>query len=273
MAAPPAPPAPMSHAAASAGVGAGALAREALGDQFTMLWVNNAVQGWVVGVAPGPLNLEQARAHIVEALTPHFAPGDLAYLGERLHVDPQPYGEAELRATQAQATADMMAANLGVFWRVGHGLCVYTDTIRVVLQLYDDSTPEIVERVRAIVAPQGDRVLVVVLPHGPPRPAIALPIAPGPTPAPAISVQRYVSTANAKRCIRGAVAKIAMRRGQTGVRSLSVKAGGRRRTISGARLRKPIEVRLTRARTPVEMTVKLRDGRTGTRSVTFTRCR
>jgi len=78
--------------------------------------------------------------------------------------------------------------------------------------------------------------------------------------------------ADAKRCIRGGLVKIAVRRGRSDVRLLSVKADGRRRTISGARLRKPIEVKLKRSRTVVEVTVRLRGGRTGTKTFTFTRC-
>ena len=78
---------------------------------------------------------------------------------------------------------------------------------------------------------------------------------------------------NPKRCIRGKRVRIALRRGMSDARSLSVKANGRRRTISGARLRKPLEVRLTRTKTVVEVAVRLRGGRTGTKVVTFTRCR
>lgn len=38
--------------------GAEGASRDALGEQFTMLWFNDALQRWVVGVAPGPLDLQ-----------------------------------------------------------------------------------------------------------------------------------------------------------------------------------------------------------------------
>ena len=131
--APPPPPAPTSRSAVYPSVGAGALAREALGAQFTMLWVNNVVQGWVVGLAPGALDVEQARTRIVDALAPHFTPADHAYLAERLHVDPQPYSETELRATQAQVDADLTAASIPA--SRGYGACRLSDAIRVEVTL------------------------------------------------------------------------------------------------------------------------------------------
>jgi hypothetical protein len=276
---PPPPPPPVLRSATSATyptVGARTVAREAVGAQYTMLWLNSTVQGWVVGVAPGPLDLQQARARIVEGLVPHFTPADLAYLDERLHVDPQPYSDAELQATQAQVHADLMA--MGARWSGGISGCSRSDTVRVEITLYNGTDTQLVERVRAALAPHGDRVRLEVVPYGPPSPPIGLPPPPPPpkpkpAPEPAISVHRYVSMGNAKRCVRGGRVRIAVRRGQSTVRSLSVKANGRRRTISGARLRKPLEVRLTRRKTVVEVVVRLRGGRTGTKVVTFTRCR
>jgi hypothetical protein len=276
---PPPPPPPVSRSATSAtsatypAVGARTVAREAVGAQYTMLWLNSTLQGWVVGVAPGPLDLQQARARIVEALVPHFTPADLAYLDERLYVDPQPYSEAELQATQAQVHADLFA--MGAFWGGSIGGCYDSDTVRVQIRLYNGTDTQLVERVRAALAPHGDRVRLEVVPHGPPSPGGPLPPAPAPVPAPepAISVQRYVSMTNPKRCIRGKRVRIALRRGMSDARSLSVKVNGRRRTISGARLRKPLEVRLTRKKTVVEVAVRLRGGRSGTKVFTFTRCR
>ena len=151
-------------------VGARTVAREAVGAQYTMLWLNSTVQGWVVGVAPGPLDLQQARARIVEALVPHFTPADLAYLDEHLYVDPQPYSDAELQATQAQVHADLMA--IGARWSGGISGCSRSDTVRVEITLYNGTDTQLVERVRAALAPHGDRVRLEVVPHGPPSPAI-----------------------------------------------------------------------------------------------------
>ena len=159
---PPSPGTPPLPAPRS-GPGAFDLARNVLAGQFAGGWVNDDVQGWVVGVAPGPLGVAAARAAIVEALGQHFAGSDLAELTRRLHVDQQPYSEAA--------------------------------------------------RVRISV-----RVT---------RPA---------------------------------------------VRGLSVRSGGRTRTIGGARLRKPLVVALRTERTTVVVTVRLADGRTATHSPTYVRC-
>jgi len=277
--APPTAPASMSRMSGATGGGATGAAREALGDQFTMLWFNSTLQGWVVGVAPGPLDLQQARAAIVDRLSARFAPDDVAFLAQRLHLDAQPYRESELKATQAGVQADLTAAGLGVAWSVGYGLCQLSDAIRVEIGLYADSTPEIVERVRALMAPYGDRVRLGVSPHGPPT-AMALPLiggAPRPpgiaVPAP-LSIGRYVSMVSSARCVRGARINVAVRGAQRGkVALLTVRANGRRRTIGGARLRSPITVKLTHRRTSVVVAVKLRNGLRGERTVTVTRCR
>jgi len=68
---------------------------------------------------------------------------------------------------QAGITADLSAAGLDVGWSVGIGLCELSDAIRVEVGLYRDSTPGIVERVRALLTPYGDRVRLGVSPGGP----------------------------------------------------------------------------------------------------------
>ena len=273
---PPAPPPPVaaSRSALYPAAGARQVARDALGGQFATLWANNVVQGWVVGVSPGPLEPEPARARSVDGLVPHFTPTDFAFLTERLYVDPQPYSEMEIHATMAQVSADLAAAGIRAV-TVRYGLCTLSDAIRVEVMLDIASDAPTVERVRAILVPYGDRVRLGFSPYSGPPPPV-----PGesPRPAPALaqpraSVHRYVTMTRPKRCIRGAIARIAVRRGSTDVLSLSVQADGRRRTISGARLRKPLEVRLQRRRTVVEVAVRLRGGRTATKVVTFTRCR
>lgn len=273
---PPAPPPEMALTRSSAQTTGGATdaAREALGAQFTLVWLSDTLQGWVVGVAPGPLDLAQARAAIVGRLAARFAPADVALLDARLYVDPQPYGEAQLRATQAGVEADLHAAAVGVGWSVAFG-CELSDAIRVEVELFSDSTPEIVERVRAVLAPYGDRVRLTVSPAGPPV-ITAMPLMPGSITRPgqdAVAVRRYVSLARSSRCIRAARTNVAVRPEQRArVALLTVTARGRRRTISGARLRKPISVALTRRRTTVVIAVKLRDRRRGERTITFTRC-
>ncbi|HEX4363050.1 MAG TPA: hypothetical protein VHZ75_00755 [Solirubrobacteraceae bacterium] len=78
---------------------------------------------WVVGLAPGPLDVSAAHAAIVQALGQHAAGADLAELTERLHVDPQPYSEDELRATGDAVTNALVSAQLGVGWTAGAGGC------------------------------------------------------------------------------------------------------------------------------------------------------
>ena len=76
-----------------------------------------------------------------------------------------------------------------------------------------------------------------------------------------------------RRCVRGRQVRISARAGQPAVKSLTVRSGGRSRTISGKRLTKPLVVTLRARRTNVEVTVRLADGRAGSRTATYTRCR
>lgn len=281
----PAPPTPPRTRASAARLsstqegGATAAAREALGAQFTMSWLSNPLQGWAVGMAPGPLDLAQARAAILDRLAARYSPEDVAFLASKLHVDPQPYSEAELKAVQAAVVADLQAAGPGIAWGVGLGLCQLSDAIRVEVQLFQPATPENVARVRALLAPYGDRVAFAVSPHGPPMPALsALPSGGGPTPAPpgtqaTVGVGRYVSMARADRCIRTTRINVAVRRERrASVALLTVRVNGRRRTVGGARLRQPITIALKQRRTSVVVAVKLRNGLRGERAVTLTRC-
>jgi len=276
---PPAPPAPPARLSRATSQGwAKDSAREALGEQFTMMWVSNALQGWVIGVAPGPLDLVQARAEIVARLATYFSGDDLAYLTERLHVDAQPYRESELQATQAGVRADLAAGGVGPT-SVGFGLCRLSDAIRVEVTLYQPVSAEMIQRAQALLVTYGDRVRMEVSQRGLPSPAIAfgpyplLPKSPGRPPAAAISVLRYVSMPNSKPCVRGSRVTLAVRRpSRSPVITLSVRANGVRRTISATRLRRPLVVELTRRRTRIEVAVKLRDGTRGTRTTTLTRC-
>lgn len=279
VAAPPAPgrPASSSPSPASTGIGAGNLAREALGGQFSMYWLSNAVQGWVVGLAPGPLDPAAARAAIVERIAAHYTAEEVAHLSERLHVDPQSYSEAELRATQDALVAALLAER-GPLWGVGTG-CRLSDARRIELTVYSPATPEQFLRVMAIAEPHGDKVRIELVPHGPPMPAIQ-PLPPPPRPPPPqqprpqpVAFDRHVKMALLRRCVRGREVRIAARAGQPRVTSLTVSSGGRLRTIVGKRLAKPLVVKLRARRTEVAVTVRLADGRTAGRTVTYARCR
>ena len=258
--------------------GATTAAREALGDQFTLLSDGDTLPGWVVGVAPGPLDLQQARAAIVDRLSARFTPDDVAFLDSRLHLDPQLYGEPQLKAAQAAITADLAGRDRAPAGRCSSAFEL-SDAIGVTVKLSQDGAPEIGERMRALV-PYGDIVRLGVSSGGPfvvtQLPLTGMPIpAMNPLPGQAgpVTVRKYVSWARASRCVRGSQINIAVRRDQlAGVGLLTVRANGRRRTIGGARLRKPITVALTRRRTSVVVSVKLRTGQRGERTVAFTRC-
>ena len=147
---------------------------------------------------------------------------------------------------------------------------------RVEIAVFNTATPEQIERVTAVAAPYGDRVRVELLPYGPPPPApIGPPImAPPPRAPPApVSFDRHVKMAILRRCVRGRAVRIAARASQPAVGALTVRAGGRSRTISGRRLAKPLTVTFTGRRTKVVVTVLLADGRAATRTGTYTRCR
>ena len=271
--APPAPgsPTPPPPPPASTGIGAARLAREALGPQFSGVWLSNAVQGWVVGLAPGPLDSAAARASIVERIAAHYTPSETAYLSERLHVDPQLYSEDELRATQDALSAVLRAEPNAPYWGMGIG-CSLSDARRVEVTVNSPATPEQFARVVALGEAHGDRVRVELSPHGPPTPGV-LPGRPPAPPAEPVAVARHVTVPILRRCVRGRAVRIAARSGQPSVQTLTLAVGRSSRTIAGRRLAKPLVVALRGRRTKVTVTVRLSDGRVGTRTVTYTRCR
>jgi len=261
-------------------------ARQATGAQYTMLWLDPVRQGWHIAIAPGPLDAAAARAAIVAALQAALPAADATYLADRLEVGDEPYSEADLKAVQSGVIADLQAADLHVGVSVGFGLCQLSDNVRVEVMLYSDSTPAIVAAVTALLAPYGDKVRLGVSPTGPPQPAdAALPgrgtPAPQATPTPKtpvptarpVAFARYVTLPVARRCVRGAVAHVALLPAtRQAVRSVTVTVAGHRRTLTAARLRAPLAVRLGARRTAIRVAVALRDGRGAQRTVTLTRC-
>ena len=279
--APPAPgqPAPPpSPSLPSTGIGAGNLAREALGGQYAMLWMSNALQGWVVGLAPGPLDLTAARAAIIERIAAHYTAAETAYLEERLHISRQPYSQADLNAT-GEALVAALRAEPDLYWGVATA-CRLSDAFRTEVTVFSPATPEQFLRVMALAEPYGDRVRIQLVPHGPPMPGV-LPLPPPPQPQPLpqprpqrAAFARHVKMALLRRCVRGREVRIAARAGSRAVRSLKVQVAGRApRTITGRRLAKPLVVTLRARRTKVTVTARLADRRVAMRSVTYTRCR
>ena len=260
---PPPPP-------ASTGVGAGNLAREALGAQFGGFWLSNALQGWVVAVAPGPLDPAAARAAIMERITARYTAAEAAHLSERLHVDPTPYSDADLRATQEAVSATLAAEAPGTYWAAGIA-CTLSDARRVEVSVFAPTTAEQFDRITALLARFGDQVRAVRASSGRPTTSAGPPGAS--SGARRVAFARHVRMTPATRCLRGRAVRIAARAGSPAVRSLTVRAAGRSRTYAGRRLTKPIVVALRARRTKVTVTVRLADRRSASRTVTYTRCR
>lgn len=272
---PPTPGGPPPPPPVSTNGGANGAAREALGAQFSGLWLNSGVQGWVVGLAPGPLNTAAARSAIVERLRSRFSESDVAYLDSRLYLDAQLYGQDELQTARDGVESTLRSDPDRPPWSSSVG-CGLSDMRRVEIGIFNTATPEQIERVTARLAPWGDKVRIELLPYGPPQVG-SLPGMPAPPRAPAaiprVSFGRHVNMPILRRCVLGREVNIAARASQPAVGALTVRAGGRSRTIAGRRLAKPLTVTLIGRRTKVVVTVRLADGRVGTATVTYTRCR
>jgi hypothetical protein len=256
-----------------------AAARRVAGAQFTMLWLDPARRGWDVGIAPGPLDVAAARAAIVGALQAALPATDAAYLADRLHVEPEPYSEADLNATRDAIVAGVASAPRSFGFGVGWGLCTLSDGVRVEVTLFNDSTPADADAVRALLAPYGDKVRLAISDTAPPAPATGVGVSPG-VPAPyappaaakpkaPVAFARYVALPTARRCVRGTVVHVALPRAtRRDVRSATVTVAGHRRTLTGGRM----AIVLKGRRTTIRVAVALRDGRTAQRSVTLIRC-
>jgi hypothetical protein len=231
-------------------------AQAALGAQYANLWFSDRDQGWDVGVAPGPLSLEAARAAILEQLEARFPPNPRALLADTLHLYAQPYGMAELETINDEISAQLNG--VGAAYGMGIG-CTNGDAWRVELEIFDDDTSaEALEQVKAIVAPYGDRVLLMVLDEGSPVAG-----------AGHVRLRRFVKAPKAGRCIHGSAIRIRIRRSaRERVRRLIVTVAGERHRVG----RRPLRVELTRRVTRVRITVRLRGGGRLHRAYTFRRC-
>ena len=258
---PPPPP-------ASTGVGAGNLAREALGAQFAGFWLSNALQGWVVGVAPGPLDLAAGRAAVMERVNARYTAAEAAFLSERLHVDPHPYGDADLRVTQEAVNATLGAEAPGTYWASAIA-CTLSEGRRVEVSVFHPTTDEQYARITALLTRFGDQVRAARATSGPP----AITSTPGASSnVRPVSFARHVRMTPGGRCLRGRTVRISARAGSPAVRSLTVRSAGRARTYAGRRLARAIVVALGARRTKVTVTVRLADRRSASRTVTYTRC-
>jgi hypothetical protein len=231
-------------------------AQAALGPQYANLWFSDRDQGWDVGVAPGPLTLDAARAAILDELAARFPPNPRALLADTLHVYAMPYGMAELEAVQSELSAELEAVDAGRGLGIG---CEDGDAWRVEVELFsEDATAADIEQVKAILAPYGDRVRLIVVEGG-------LPESGGGHRGP----RTFVKAPKAGRCIRGDAIRIKVRRAMRRfVKRVNVTVAGRRHRVG----RTPLRITLTRRVTRVTITVRLRGGDRLRRTYTFRRC-
>ncbi len=135
--------------------------RELLGGQFAGVWLESGLDGWRVGLSPGPLDLAAARALIVTRLL-----GTLPAAAAALEVAPEPYSWPELEAIQADIRAFVAAGGPAV-GAYGIG-CLRTGAFRLEVTVYDDTSAEQEASIRAFLAPYGDRIAFAREPgHGP----------------------------------------------------------------------------------------------------------
>jgi hypothetical protein len=130
-------------------------AQAVLGEQIAGYWLKD---GWDMGVAPGPLTVETARAAIGERLAARFSPEDAERLMSTLQLHAMPYSDAELRPLWEQLEAEL-SDEFGerFWWTVGIG-CLDGEAWRVEVGLFDDATAGDIAAVRETLAPHGDKV-------------------------------------------------------------------------------------------------------------------
>ena len=256
------------------GGGAGA-AREALGAQYTALWMSDVDQGWAVGLAPGALDLDAARDAIRTALTHRFTADDVTFLMRTLKVHAQPFSEAELRVAQTQAEG-IVAALPFTAGSTGLG-CRLSDSFRVEVRLSTgdaDPTPDQQAAVAAALAPLGDKVRFQLvkgaLTTAPPATGVTPPPGQGHGAAPKpVRVRSYVTLARNDRCVRASKVTVKARR-KADLQLVSVVVGTRTTKLRPGRSAK---VALKRRKTSFTLKVSLRNGTTGTQAFTYTRCK
>jgi hypothetical protein len=237
-------------------------AHAVLGDQIAGYWLSNRDQGWDMGVAPGPLTVEQAHAAIAERLEDRFAPEDAEYMAGALHLYDMPYSDAELRRVEAELRSRLDAAvGNRIFWVVQRG-CLDGEAWRVEVGLYDDATAEDVAQVRALVAAYGDMVRLYL-------DGLVTPPSAGAA-GPAARLRAFVRMPPPKRCVNGRTIALRTRANARGViRRAAVTARGRRRALTA----EPVTVRLVRSGiTKVLVVVRVGDGSRLAHTYRYRRC-
>ena len=216
-----------------------------LGDQFAGLWVQSALGTWWVGLAPGPLNEQEARAKLREKLHSVLDDTEAEYMHDRLRVLAQPYSNVELRRIQDEIVAAEMGSGRPNMV-VGLGSMCKDGAMRVGVMLNtegatEEQAAEVEHRLRERY---GDRVRFERT--GPIVANSTLPAAP-PRFSDLVSIRR-LSGCRLRLRARGDVINLAVGR----------RDGRRRLTV-------PVRRRM-------QVTVRLRDGRAITKVLRFKRC-
>lgn len=228
-------------------------AKAYLGSQFAMFWLQSRETAWYIGVAPGRISVDEARAHIVRYIDAYYAPDDATTLREGLRVIAEPYGQAELAGVRDRLSTEAKMQDWGVAFGVGIG-CSLSDSWRVELTLFSDSPEDVVAEARELAAPYGDRVRVVRTDLGAP---VATEIV-----APPMHHATLRSLVRIRRQGHRVVVRV-RRSARDRVERLTVRARGHRATRRGDRLTRPVRVRLRRRHaTRVRVAVRLGDGTT-----------
>jgi hypothetical protein len=264
--------------------------------QYSILWVNDRRQGWSVAIAPGDLDVDAAKAAIVDRIQASFTAEQAAFLRDHLSVWATPYAEPDLRAIQDDISTRALKP-LDQGWGMQASImCVPGDPAaeagsraaadgwRVTATLYTgdvEPSADLLSQAKAAVESYGDKVrlevkrgdgrLVLIsgaAPIAPVTPVTPPPIV-GSKPAPlGLRVSRYVSIAH-RSCVRGQTVTIKARK-PANLRKLTVQTPSRKLTL---RPGKSAKVRLAaKGKTTVSVTVVTKGGQTGTQTYTFRRC-
>jgi hypothetical protein len=231
--------------AITTGPGQVPVVQTALGTQFAMLWLDSARQGWSVGLFPGPLDADAARAAIVQGLHANLPQAQADGLEQMLHVVPQTYGGEQLMATVAQVQQGVDGLGFE------HAFVRATqcgEQQLVVVSLSQTLTPEQTAALEQLLVPYGDEVRYQVM-FGGETLGGTVPVPP--------SARPYVSVPKASQCVRGKKIHVKPRPGITSL------------TLNG---RKTFSLKLTKRTTPVQIVVTKIDGTTATLNLVYRRC-
>lgn len=239
-----------------------------LGSQYAKWWLQPRDHNWYVGLAPGSMDLETARARILERVDAHYGGDEARLLRDRLRVVEQPYGHAELSAIQEELVAQVVDRRWGVGWALGIG-CQASPAWRVEFTLYNDSSDAVFEEARSLAAKYGDRVRLQRMSSSPPIPVpAAAPLAPR---RPGVL---DVVNPDPRRCMTRTAVRLRVRLAhRSAIRRMTVVSGGRRAVLGPGRLTRSVPLLLGARRTRIQVAVEFLDGRTARKTFHLRRCR